>query len=129
MNLRYRLTFYLFGLFLGIIFLYYFLTKKAESRQVMFCYLPNCRVLKELRSKPFHYSEKSSKQLLQNNLDTLDIKELLEEGDVDFDKSDTKSKGPRTYVVNGQSKDKKSNVTLVLKNYKEKVVLDEVKTN
>jgi|LakMenEpi03Aug12_release.lakeMendotaPanAssembly.Ray.scaffolds.fasta_scaffold07346_5 hypothetical protein len=129
MSIRYRLAFYLFGMFLGIIFLYYFLTGKAESRNVAFCYLPNCRVLKELRSKPFFYSEQSSEQLVQNGLDSLDIKELLQEGDVDFSKSDTKTKGPRTYFVNGQSKDNKTDVTLVLKNYREKVVLNEVQVN
>lgn len=126
MSLRYRLAFYLFGLLLGIIFLYYFLTAKAESRDVSFCYLPNCRVLKDLRSKQFFYSEQASKVLAEKWIDTLDIKQTLRYGDVDFSKSDTKSKGPKTYVVVGQTQAKKS-ITLVLKNQSEKVILEEIR--
>lgn len=125
MSLRYRLAFYLFGLFIGIIFLYYFLTAKAESRGVTFCYLPNCRVLKDLRSKPFYYSAEASKVLQQPAIDTLDIKEILLNGSVDFSKSDTKAKGTKTYVVNGQTKTKQ-NIVLTLKNQTEKVVLESI---
>ena len=126
MSLRYRLAFYLFGVTLGIIFLYYFLTAKAESRDVSFCYLPNCRVLKDLRSKPFFYSEKASQILLEKWIDTLDIKQTLRYGDVDFGNSNTKNKGPKTYVVHGQTKAKKS-ITLILTNQTEKVILEDIR--
>ena len=126
MSLRYRLAFYLFGVTLGIIFLYYFLTAKAESRDVSFCYLPNCRVLKDLRSKPFFYSEKASKILLEKWIDTLDIKQTLHYGDVDFGNSNTKNKGPKTYVVKGQTKAKKP-ITLILTNQTEKVILEDIR--
>lgn len=125
MSLRYRLAFYLFGLTLGIFFLYYFLTAKAESRNVTFCYMPNCRVLKDLRSKPFYYSDEASKVIQNQAIDTLDIKETLLNGDVDFSQSDTKAKGAKTYVVNGQTKLKKK-IVLTLKNQTEKVVLEAI---
>lgn len=126
MSLRYRLAFYIFGLLIGILFVYYFLTAKAEARDVTFCYLPNCRVLKELRSKAFYYSENASLTLAQQGIDTLDVKMTLKHGDVDFSASDTKAKGVKTYVVHGKTKDNKA-ITLTLKNHTEKVVLEEIK--
>jgi hypothetical protein len=107
MKFKFRLAYYLFGLFLGAIFVIWFLKAKATDKGVEFCYLPNCRVLKDLRSKPFFYSEKASKILLEKWIDTLDIKQTLRYGDVDFGNSNTKNKGPKTYVVKGQTKAKK----------------------
>ena len=56
MSLRYRLAFYLFGLLIGFYFVGEFLSAKATSRGVTFCYFPNCRVIKDIRSKPFKTS-------------------------------------------------------------------------
>ena len=86
-----RLAYYLFGLLIGGIFVFYFLGAKAKARGVSFCYLPNCRVLKDLRSKPFHYSEEASKVLSESWIDTIDIKNTLQYGDVDFKKSNIKT--------------------------------------
>jgi hypothetical protein len=49
-------------------------------------YFPNARVLNDLRNKPFHYSEKASAILAEPWIDTVDIKNTLQHGDVDFDK-------------------------------------------
>ncbi len=87
MSLRYRLAFYLLGLFIGIIFVYYFLTAKAESRGVSFCYFPNCRVLKELRSKPLEISPSVDSIFKEKWVSLDDIKLSLEHGDVDFSRS------------------------------------------
>ena len=51
MKFQFRLAYYIFGLFLGGVFVMWFLKAKATDRGVEFCYLPNCRVLKDLRSK------------------------------------------------------------------------------
>ena len=86
-----RLGFYLVGLSIGIVFLTIFLKKKSEETGTEFCYFPNCRTLKDIRSKPVSYSDDISKMLAENRLDTLDIKRILTEGEVDFGRSDTKS--------------------------------------
>ena len=52
-----RLGFYLIGFSIGLVFLFFFLKKKSDETGASFCYLPNCRVLKELRSKPLAYSK------------------------------------------------------------------------
>jgi hypothetical protein len=93
-----RLGYFLIGLSIGLIFLTFFLKKKSDETGVEFCYLPNCRVLKELRSKPLVIDDS-----LQPFSDTLAIRAVLEEGDVLFRKSDTKAKPCKIYVVRGQS--------------------------
>ncbi|WP_291871117.1 DUF4258 domain-containing protein [Maribacter sp.] len=111
-----RLGYFLFGLSIGIVFLTFFFKKKSDETGVSlsFCYLPNCRVLKNIRSKPLHYSEEINQLLLNKELDSLDIVFLLREGDVDFSKSDTKSNPCKTYLIEGELHGKE--VSLTVKN-------------
>ncbi|GGD27900.1 DUF4258 domain-containing protein [Flavobacterium orientale] len=121
-----RLAFFLFGLLLGVIFLVYFLGAKAESRGVTFCYLPNCRVLKDLRSKPFYYSEKASEILAEKWIDSVDVKNTLLHGDVVFSESNIKIGSGKKYVVKGQTSTKVP-IQLELINYESKVELITIK--
>jgi hypothetical protein len=116
-----RLGFYLIGLSIGIIFLVFFLKKKSEETGASFCYLPNCRVLKELRSKPQEFS--SEFQLLIDNgqIDSLIIARFLNEGDVDFKNSDTKSEPCKTYRIQGTINEREAYLTL--DNCPDKVIL------
>jgi hypothetical protein len=50
-------------------------------------YFPNARVLNDLRNKPLNILK--SIQGIQKWIDTIDIKNTLEYGDVDFDNSNT----------------------------------------
>lgn len=90
------------GLSIGIVFLTFFFKKKTEETGVSFCYFPNCRVLKDLRSKPIVYSEEISEMLENKELDTLAINHFLTDGNVDFSSSDTKSKPCTTYLIEGE---------------------------
>lgn len=90
-----RLGFYLIGLSIGLVFLAFFLNRKKAQ----FCYLPNCRVLKELRSKPLSYSEAVLQQLDALALDTTDVLHFLTDGDVDFRASETKAKPCKIYEI------------------------------
>lgn len=101
-----RLGFYLGGLAIGIIFLAMFLRKKSDETGVSFCYFPNCRTLKDIRSKPLHYSSSVEKMLARKEIDSLDIVFLLTNGEVDFSESDTKSKPCKTYFIEGNQDDK-----------------------
>ena len=91
-----RFGYYLIGLSIGLLFLAFFLRKKAEGTGVEFCYLPNCRVLKELRSKPLQIDS-----TLTGMQDTLAIRFLLREGDVAFGQSEPRAEPCGIYVVNG----------------------------
>jgi len=126
MKFKFRLAYYLFGLFLGIIFLVYFLNAKADSRGVEFCYLPNCRVLKELRSKTISYSEKTTTILNEDWITIDDIKKSMKYGDVDFSKSNQPYKNGRIYIVIGKTAQNQE-IIITLINYPQKVILDDIK--
>jgi len=102
-----RLGYFLIGLSIGLIFLTLFLKKKTDETGTEFCYLPNCRVLKELRSKPLRIDT-----ALKTTTDSLLIQYLLEEGDVDFGRSDTRAKPCKIYSINGSTGEKALRITV-----------------
>ncbi len=120
-----RLAFFLFGLLIGVIFLVYFLGAKAESRGVSFCYLPNCRVLKDIRSKPFHYTQEASAILAETWIDTVDIRNTLTHGNVDFSKSNIKEGAAKLYVIEGKTLNQIP-ITLEVLNFEKKAVLKSI---
>ena len=89
-----RLGFYLVGLSIGLIFLAFFLKKKSEETGTSFCYFPNCRVLKELRSKPYNLEGYQGRQL-----DSVIIQAYFTDGDVRFKQSDTRALPCPIYVI------------------------------
>ncbi|MEZ4811013.1 MAG: DUF4258 domain-containing protein [Allomuricauda sp.] len=97
-----RLGWYLVGLSIGIVFLVFFLKKKSGENGIEFCYFPNCRVLKDMRSKPLVFGE----ELPMEYRDTLFIQSFLTEGHIDFGKSDTHSEPCKTYYVGNQIKER-----------------------
>ena len=56
-----RFAYYIFGFSIGLVFLFFILNGKETSCS----YFPNARVLKDLRSKPFHYSDVAKEKLIQ----------------------------------------------------------------
>lgn len=119
-----RLGYFLVGLSIGIVFLAFFLKKKSDETGVTFCYLPNCRVLKDVRSKPIYYSDRVSEMLQSKELDTLAINHFLTEGEVNFGESDTKSKPCKTYVIEDEIANKMT--SLKVKNCPERVTIMEL---
>lgn len=121
MKFSQRLAYYLFGLLLGGFIVYYFFNEKDAQ----FCYLPNCRVLKDLRSKPINISEKAQISF-DNALITMnDVKVCLTYGDVDFSKSNIAVKGGKLYIIEGQNT-KKEPITIEMINYTGKVLIKDV---
>ncbi len=121
MKFSQRLAYYLFGLLLGGFIVYYFFNEKDAQ----FCYLPNCRVLKDLRSKPINISEKAQISF-DNALITMnDVKACLTYGDVDFSKSNIAVKGGKLYIIEGQNT-KKEPITIEMINYSGKVLIKDV---
>lgn len=108
------------GLSIGLIFLVFILKKKSGEEGIDFCYLPNCRVLKDMRSKPLTFSESLSEEYR----DTLMIQSFLEDGDVDFGKSDTKSEPCKTYYISHEYNDHE--FELQAKNCKEEVTVEKI---
>ena len=90
-----RLAFYLSGALIGSIIVYFIWQKKKTD----FCYMPNCRILKDIRIKKRAYSPEV--QLLINNkeLDTAAISYTYYNGNVDISRSNTKLKSCKKYII------------------------------
>lgn len=119
-----RLGFFLFGLAIGLIFLAFFLKKKSDETGVEFCYFPNCRTLKDIRSKPLSYSDAVSKMIAGGELDSMGITHILSKGEVDFGKSDTKTKDCKTYIIIGEVKGIEA--VMKVKNCPEKAIVESI---
>lgn len=125
MKFKFRLAYYLFGLLLGLFFVIWFLESKAESKGVEFCYLPNCRVLQDLRKKPLEISTEAQVTLDQDWINLEDIKTSLRYGDVDFSKSNEIYKKGKVYVIEGKTSQNEE-ITITMINYTGKVILEKV---
>ena len=101
-----RLGFFVFGLSIGIVFLVFFFKQKTKETGTEFCYLPNCRVLKDLRSKAYSYSDEVTQLMATGATDSLKIKAFFINGDVDFKNSDTKSEPCKTYKIDYETTEK-----------------------
>ncbi|MDL5511827.1 DUF4258 domain-containing protein [Arenibacter sp. M-2] len=119
-----RLGFFLFGLSIGLVFLTIFLKKKSQETGTEFCYFPNCRTLKDIRSKQISYSDAIDQLIRQQEMDSTDINGFLYNGEVDFGKSETKTKPCKTYYIEGLVKDRAA--TLKVRNCSEKAVVESV---
>ena len=126
MKFKFRLAYYMFGLLLGAIFVVYFLGSKAESRDDEFCYLPNCRALKDLRSKPISYSEEAQVVLNENWISLDDIKLSMKHGDIDFSKSNEPYKNGKIYLIEGKTTQNEE-IIITMINYTDRVVLEDIK--
>lgn len=121
MKLYQRFAYYLIGLILGFFVVgAIFLGKDTRCN-----YFPNARVLNDLSSKPFIYSEQASTVLKEQWIDTVDIKNTLKFGDVDFDKSNIPFEKGKLYTVYGKTS-KNQPITLEVVNYENKAVLKNI---
>ncbi len=115
-----RLGWYLVGLSIGIVFLAFFFKKKSEETGTSFCYFPNCRVLKDIRSKPIAFSANEKDTVRFDALET-NIQSVLRDGSIDFGKSDTKSEPCKTYFIT------KDDIELQLKNCPDRAIIEKVR--
>ena len=116
-----RFAYYLIGLTIGI----FFVAMVLSGKDTRCNYFPNARVLNELRSKPFNYSIEASRKLAEDWIDTVDIKNILTYGDIDFDKSNVIYQKGKLYVIDGQTT-KNKKITLKVINYPNRAVLDDI---
>ncbi|MFV8343271.1 DUF4258 domain-containing protein [Flavobacterium sp. XS2P39] len=121
MKFVHRFAYYLVGLILGLFVVAAIFTGKDTRCN----YFPNARVLNDLRNKPFNYSEKASQILSEKWIDTIDIKNTLKYGDVDFDKSNIELKKGKLYIIEGKTS-KNEEITLKVINYSDKAVLEDI---
>lgn len=113
-----RFAYYLVGFSIGM----FFVVLVWSGKDTRCNYFPNARVLNDIRNKPFHYDNEASRRLSEDWVDTIDIKNTLQYGDVDFDKSNLKVDGGKLYVIDGKTT-KNQNITLEIINLPEKAIL------
>ena len=109
MKFIHRFAYYLVGVTVGGIFVFFI----WEKKKVQFDYLPNARVLKDIRNDTHQFSEEVKNKMKSLELDSADIAQILEFGDVDFGESKPREKPCKTYVIHGKPKEKE--ITLVVK--------------
>jgi hypothetical protein len=125
MKFQFRLAYYIFGLLLGGVFVMWFLKSKATDRGVEFCYFPNCRVLKDLRSKSLEIDSLAKNSLKEKWVTLEDIKQSLTYGDVDFEKSNEPYRKGKIYIIEGKTS-KNEDITITMVNYPTKVLLEKI---
>jgi hypothetical protein len=125
MKFQFRLAYYIFGLFLGAVFVMWFLKAKATDRGVEFCYLPNCRVLKDLRSKSLTIDSLAQHALNEKWVTIEDIRKSLTYGDVDFDKSNEPYRKGKIYIIEGKTSNHED-IPITMVNYPERVLLEKI---
>jgi hypothetical protein len=121
MKFFHRFAYYLVGLVIGI----FFVSLIFSGKDTRCNYFPNARVLNDIRNKPFDYSEKASKVLAEKWIDTIDIKNTLEFGDVDFDNSNTEFRKAKLFVIEGKTT-KNQAIILKISNREDKATLEEI---
>ena len=95
MKLIHRIGYFSVGLFFGIMLLMFFLGGKKTSCD----YSPEARVLKNIRIKERKFSAEAFNYFETNKLDTALVSKSLEDGDVDFGRSNTDAKPCNIYLV------------------------------
>lgn len=122
MNFKYRFAYFLVGLVMGL----FVISMIFSGKDVRCNYFPNARVLDNIRNKPFHYSDSAKLILSQNWIDTIDVKNTLTYGDVDFDNSNIKQENGKLYVIEGKTKQNQP-IVLEIINYEDKAILKNIK--
>ena len=121
MKFIHRLGYYLGGFSIGLIILAFFLGGKKTSCD----YSPEARVLKNLRIKERSFSQDALDVLRQHQLDTILISSILNNGDVDFGRSNTDLDSCKTYTVTGNASEKQ--LELLMENCDSLVTVQEIK--
>lgn len=121
MKFVHRFAYYLIGLIMGC----FFVALVFSGKDTRCNYFPNARVLNNLRTKPFQYSDKAIQTLNEKWIDTADIKNTLTYGDVDFDQSNVPMNKGKLYIIEGKTV-KNQEIILKVVNYENKAVLEEI---
>ena len=121
MKFFHRFAYYLVGLVIGL----FFVALIFSGKDTRCNYFPNSRVLNYLRNKPFYYSDKASVILAEKWIDTADIKNSLQFGEIDFDKSNVELKKGKFYIIEGKTI-KNQKVILKVINYSDRALLEDI---
>lgn len=123
MKLKHRIAYYIFGLTLGFFLVAFIFNKRGQD----FCYLPNCRVLKDFQAKGLTISKEAQDKLDEKWVTMEDVKNSLENGNVDFSKSNKPNPGGGKLYILETVTAKNEPVILEIVNHSDKAVLKDIK--
>jgi len=104
-----RIFYYLIGVFISAIGVYFFWQKKKAT----FDYGMDARTLKTIRIRKRFFSEDAKKSMLQFNIDTLKIATILNDGDVNFGQGKPRQKPCAEYYISGKKELEKVNLIVI----------------
>ena len=110
MKLLHRIGYYLGGLSIGLVILAFFLNGKKTSCD----YGPEARVLKNINLKEIKFSENIDIAILNKKIDSIEIRNILKRGKVNFSHSETRKEPCAIYAIEG--KIEKTKVVLNVEN-------------
>jgi len=110
MKFVHRLGYYLGGFAIGLVILMFFLNGKDASCD----YGPNARTVKNISSKHFEYSEVALSFIVNNQLDSTTVVNLVKYGSVDFSKSEIEKDSCKVYYIENSYKERE--IELLVKN-------------
>ncbi|GAA4808267.1 hypothetical protein [Litoribaculum gwangyangense] len=110
MKLIQRIGYYLGGFSIGLVILAFFLNGKKTSCS----YGPEARVLKNINSKKFVYSQKATLYMVEKMIDSSKISQILKKGDLNFSESNPRQEPCGVYFIEGLINDK--NISIKVEN-------------
>ena len=103
--------------------MYYIFNAKGAD----FCYMPNCRVLKNIRSKGLTISKEAQQTLKQGWVSQTDVDNTILYGDVDFSRSKKPHPGGgKLYIIEGKTINNQL-IDIEVVNFENKAILLDVK--
>jgi hypothetical protein len=118
-----RIFYYLVGLSLGSVAVYFFWQKKNAS----FDYGMDARTLKTIRIRKRLFSDEAKASMQRFNIDTSKVSKILHLGDVDFGKGSPRQKPCAEYFITGKKELK--NVSLLVKRCDSNATIEKVIVN
>ncbi|EDP95818.1 DUF4258 domain-containing protein [Kordia algicida OT-1] len=105
-----RIGFYLGGVAIGLVIFAFLI--RGRGVQCEFDYLPNARTLKNIRIKNRMFSPQIRQLIDNKEIDTAEISNILQYGDVDFSRSKTKVDSCKLYIIEGMLRNKEIELTV-----------------
>lgn len=106
-----RIGFYLGGLAIGMVIFAFLI--RGRGVKCEFNYLPNARTLSNIRMKERHFSPEIRQLIDNKEIDTTEISNILQYGDVDFSRSNIKVDTCKLYVIEGMLRNREIELTVI----------------
>jgi len=109
-NMKTRFTLYGFGFAIGLVLVFFFLGGKNASCN----WMPNDRMLNIIAQKKISFADEVKETMVSSKIDSVDVMQILINGEIDFSKSIVKNEPCRNYWIEGKAAQKELVITVEL---------------